>query len=180
MPSATYKGRVVVIRINDLAYASDFANCLEKKDLKSYVECRGLAQHIKFYTFGEDVKIKSAIAYASRSYNTKFRRVVSTAAIEWRKFLGSLDEQWCDHVLTACALPEFYDAVTQWNVTKAIPIPTCEKSMHARRLATYPGDSTIGGRYKPIVPYDVEPISDDEANMINNEQRDTICFCKCK
>ena len=181
MPTATYEGKVLVVRINDLAYAGDFSAKLDKLDLKSYVECRGVGQPIKFYTFGDDVKLKSAVGYATRSYNTKFRRVVSTAGVEWKKFLGSLDEQWCDHVLTMCSLPDFYDEVTTWNTTE--PIPGCEKSMHARRLPAYSWESTIGGRYRPIVPYDVEPAGDEDyhsVSMLNNEQRDTICFCKCK
>ena len=179
MPSASYKGRVLLIRIHDLAYVSDFGALLDKKGLKYYVECRGLEQSTNFYTIGDDGQLKSTVAYAARSYNTKFRKVVSTVGVKWKKFLGTLDEQWCDHVLTACTLPEFYDLVKEYHATEPIPIPDCKKTMHARRLPTYPGESTMGGRYVPIVPYCVEPISDDDGvELINNEQRNTICFCK--
>ena len=107
---------------------------------------------------GDDKKIKSVIQYAHRWYNTKFRRVVSTGAIDWKKFLGTLDEQWCDNVLTSCTLPDFYDEVTIANVSLPVEIPRCG-AIHARAVPNDPEKTTMGGRFKPIVPYDVEPVS---------------------
>ena len=183
MPTSSYKGKVLVISVYDLAYVLDLTEQLDKKDLMYYVECRGLGHLILFYTFGADDKLKSVVQYATRAYNAKYRRGVSTASIEWKKFIGSLDEQWCDHVLTTLSLPDFYEEIIKYNDTEPIPIPACEKVLHARRVPTKSIDSTVGGVYRPIVPYVVVSDGDKDyhsVSMSNNEQRDTVCFCKCK
>ena len=183
MPTSSYKGRVLIINLYDPAYAYDLTKQLDKKDLVYYVECRGPAQQFKFYTFGADDKLQSVVRYVRCGYNTKFRRGVSTVSIKWKKIIGSLNEQYCDHVLTALSLPVFYEEITKYNATKPIPIPVCEKAIHARRVPTKPKDSTVGGVYRPIVPYvAVRDGGEDyhSVSMLNNEQRDMICFCKCK
>ena len=183
MPSRTYKGKVVCVSLTDLAYGGDFSSQLEKKDLKFYAECYGLGQQITFYVIGDDKKIQSVIQHAHRWYNTKFRRVIKSRSIDWKKFLGTLDEQWCDHVLTSCTLADFYDEVTIANARLPVEIPRCGGGIHAQAVPNDPEKTTMGGRFKPIVPYVVEPASYYKdyrsVPMINNEQRDTICLCKC-
>ena len=167
----SYEGKVVVIYIADVVYCQDFNRCLDNRQLAYYVECRGAGQPLVYYTFGNSKTIQSIICYARRSYNTMFKTVVKTRSLCWKSFVGSLDDQYCDHVLTSCSMDEFYDLVTAANQCEPVDVP-CTHRIHAIPFVV-DDDSTIGGRYRRIVPYTIKVEDNDE------DTNDTVCFCKC-
>ena len=176
MPVLSYKGKVCCVSLSDVCYGGDFGWQLGLKKLIYYVECLGMGRRINFWFFGDDLKVKSLVGYAYRNYNTKFRKVVTAKCVDWKKFMGSLDDQWCDHVLTLCDLDEFYDNVRVANAGDPVQIPECRAVLHAYEVPADPEDTTVGGRYRPLVPYDVELTLRDEE--MNNTDVNTVCLCK--
>ena len=172
MPNRGYEGKVVIIYIADAVCCQDFNRCLDNHQLTYYVECRGVGQPLVYYTFGNSKTMQSIIGYARRSYNTLFKTAVKTCSLRWKSFVGSLDDQYCDHVLTSCSMNEFYDLVTAANQCEPVDVP-CAHRKHAIPIAVA-DNSTIGGRYRRIVPYIIEDNDEDTKN------NDTVCFCKCK
>ena len=177
MPLTTYVRKVLLIQLCDVAYGTDLSRRLDAKDLVYYVECRGLGRPLGFYVVGPDNVLKSTVAYVNHNYNSKFRKVVATKSFDWKVALDSMDEEYCDHVLTSCTASEFEEKVREMYEIRPMPC----KYRHAKVLPVYE-DTTVDGRYRPIVPYcvEAEDVSDDQPSMLNNEQSDIVCFCKCK
>ena len=174
MPGRTYVGKVLKLTLRDVIYVRDLAGYLDDRYIKYYVENRGVGKPYLYYIIGDDALVKSAIQYCYLHYNTKYRKVVEIKSIPWKKFVGTIDEGFCDHVMTGCCIAEFYQEVIERNQPDPIPVP-CRHPYHASPVAVT-DDTTVGGRYPPIVPYtvDIEDISDAE-----NIYKNTICFCKC-
>ena len=177
MPLKTYVRKVLLIRLCDVAYGADLSRRLDDKDLVYYVECRGLERPLVFYVVGPDNALKSTVVYVNHNYNSKFRKVVATRSFDWKVALDSMDKEYCDHVLTSCTASEFEEKVREMYEISPMPC----KYRHAKVLPVYE-DTTVNGRYRPIVPYSVEAedVRNDQPSMLNNEHSDIVCFCKCK
>ena len=115
MPASSYKGKVCCVSLSEVGFGGDFGWQLASKELIYYVECHGVGKPINFWFFGDDLKIKGLLGYAYRNYNTKSRKVVTVKGVNWKEFLGSLDDLWCDRQLSMCTLNDFYDYVTDAN-----------------------------------------------------------------
>ena len=136
-------GKVCCVSLSDVGYGGDFGRQLALKGFIYYAECRGVGRPINFWFFGDNLKIKGVLEYAYRNYNRKFRKVVTVKGVDWKQFMGSLDDLWCDRQLTMCTLDDFYDIV--------------------RVVST--SESVSNGRNRPIVPYEVElTLGDEEMN----------------
>ena len=167
----SYEGKVVVIYITEMLYCQDFNRYLDNHQPAYYVECLGVGQPVIYYTFGNSKTMRSTICYARRRYNSMSKTVVKIRSLSWKSFIGSLDDQHCDYVLTSCSMHEFYDLVTSANQCEPTDVP-CTHRMHAIPFVV-DDDSTIGGRYRRIMPYTVKAEDNDE------DTDDTVCFCKC-
>ena len=163
MPCASYLGRVLRVNLSEMGYGKDLSNRLDKKNITYYVECRGLGQPIQFYMIGTTCELRSIIRYGERCYNTKYLKVMKTKSFKWKEFLGTLDDKWCAKGLTSCSLNDFYDEVKMANgaETTVIPEPVKCQRYHCRKLVV-DEDTTVGGRFHPIVPYAVDSDSDGE------------------
>ena len=176
MPLRKYAGKVLIVTLSDASYANDYARYMYDQKLAAYVECHG--QRLMFYIVGSDRELNNAVMYCYNNYNTKFRKVAKTHSVNWKDVIGSINEDFCDHVLTPCTLSEFYNEVMEKCGSVEVDIPNAKKCQ-LNHAVLYPvtEDTTIGGRFLPIVPYGIEDVSDDEKN---NEQSDIVCFCKYK
>ena len=178
MPSRSYAGKVLIVTLSDVTYANDYANYMYDRKLAAYMECHGIGQPLMFYIIGSDRELNNAVLYCYNNYNTKFHTVAKTRSVNWKDVIGSINEDFCDHVLTPCTLSEFYNEVMEKCGSVEVDIPNVKKCQ-LNHAVVYPvtEDTTIGGRFRPILPYGIENVSDDEKN---NEQSDIVCFCKCK
>ena len=172
MPSRKYAGKVLIVTLSDVAYANDYASYMYDQKLAAYVECHGVVQRLMFYIVGSDRELNNAVLYCYNNYNTKFRKVAKTRSVNWKDVIGSINEDFCDHVLTPCTLGEFYNEVMEKCGSVEVDIPNAKKCQ-LNHAVVYPvtEDTTIGGRFHPIVPYGVEKNGDEKKTM-NNQ---TLC-----
>ena len=165
--------KVLLIQLCDVAYGTDLSRHLDDKELVYYAECKGPGSPLKFYVVGPNNDLKRSASYAYNNYNSKLRKVVVTRSFDWKVGLASMNEEYCDHVLTSCTAIEFAEKVREMYKSGPIEFPPC-KYRHAKVLPVCE-DTTFAGRYVPIVPYTVEA-----EDISDNEQSDIVCFCKCK
>ena len=183
MPSKSYANKVLMIQLRNVNYGPDLSGYLTDKQLVFYVESCELGKLLQFHIIGPDLPLKRAVRYVYNYNNNKLQKVTATKSRLWEVALNLLCEEYTDHVLTSCTLDKFSEKVRAMYERPPIELSPCP--YHHARAIPVTENTTIGGQYRPLVPYTVE--SEDESDddddtyspsMLNTTNNSTICFCK--
>ena len=171
----SFANKVLMIQLRNVNYGPDLRDYLTDNQLVFYVESRELGKLLQFHIIGPDLPLKRAVRYVY-NYNDKVQKVTGTKSRLWKVALNFLNEEYTDLVLTSCTLDEFSEKVRAMYERPPIELPPCP-SHHAIPVTE---NTTIGGQYRPLVPYTVE--SEDESDddntyfpsMLNTTNNSTI------